>query len=325
MLIVQLAKLAPVGLILSQGHFVQSYVNIMNINNRQFFSFINLLPLIFTLIATGCNKGKDYTNEKLKNILTEYVGQELMLPGDSICSLFNRSYGVDFLDADYLIVSYIDTKGCTPCRLHLPYWKELSDRLDALSNAYATTVLIIRPDTLEKVTEFIQNANYNYPVIIDTLGRFSEMNRLPDFQSLHTFLIDNRHAIKGLGNPIENRAIDRIYMKIISGGQFETINKSPLIIENNTVDMGTIPPGANREFIFWVKNQSNDTMTISNVMTPCDCINVSVSDIMPASKGTVKISFQASETNEVFHHPIVVRYNDVTEPIIIHLYGMVSF
>lgn len=296
----------------------------MHLNIRHFLSFIYWLPLIFTLVATGCNKGKDHTNERLKNVLSEYMEQELMLPGDSICSLFNRSYGVDFLNADYLIVSYIDTKGCTPCRLHLPYWKELSDRLDTLSNAYATTLLIIRPDTLENVTEFIRNANYNYPVIIDTLGQFSEMNRLPDLQFLRTFLIDNRHAIKGLGNPIENRAIDRIYMKIISGGKFETIDKSPLVIENNTVDMGTIPPGANREFTFLVKNQSNDTITLSNVMTPCDCINAIASDIMPASKGTITISFQASETNEVFHHPIVVRYNDVTEPIIIHLYGMVS-
>lgn len=89
--------------------------------------------------------------------------------------------------------------------------------------------------------------------------------------------------------------------------------------------MGTIPPGANREFVFWVKNQSNDTITISNVMTPCDCINASATDIMPASTGTIKVSFHASEINEVFHHPIVVRYKDVMEPIIIHLYGMVSF
>lgn len=293
-------------------------------DKKQHSSIFVLILIIFTLTISGCHQGKTSAEDPLKSLLAEYIGETLALPADSSCNLLDRSYGLDFLDADYFIVSYIDTDGCTPCHLHLPYWKELSERLDTLSGVYATSVLIIRPDTLEKVTDFIRNANYDYPVIIDTLGLFSEMNRLPELQTLHTLLIDNNHTILGLGNPIDNRAIDKVYMQIISGKKFEEDQNSPLTIDNNIVDIGTVPPGAEREFEFLVKNQSNDTVTVSNVMTPCDCINASATDIMPSSMGSIKISFRASGANGAFHHPIVVRYNDLTVPIIIHLYGMVS-
>ncbi|MDE6368798.1 MAG: DUF1573 domain-containing protein [Muribaculaceae bacterium] len=280
--------------------------------------------MIFTLATSACRKGKSSGDIALKNLLTEYIGRILTLPADSACFLLDRGYGLDFLDTDYLIVSYIDTEGCTPCHLHLPYWKELCERLDTISGVYATCVLIIRPDTIEKVTDFIRNANYDYPVIIDTLGIFTEMNRLPELQPLHTLLIDNNRTILGLGNPIENRAIDRIYTQIISGRKFETDEKSQLSIDNNTVDIGTVPLGAERELEFLVKNQSNDTISVSNVMTPCDCIDASATDIMPSSIGSIKIAFRASDFCGAFHHPIVVRYNNSARPIIIHLYGIVS-
>ncbi len=276
------------------------------------------------MAVISCSQNKSSGNNDLKNLLDEYIGQTIKLPHDSCCCLLDRSYGLDFLDADYLIVSYIEAEGCTPCHLHLPYWKELSDRLDTLSNVFATSLLIIRPDTLEKVTEFIRYANYDYPVIIDTLGLFSEMNRLPEYQTLRTLLIDNNHKILALGNPIENRAIDRIYMQIISGRINDVDTTSPLYLDNNIIDIGTVPPGAERDFEFLVKNQSNDTITVCNIMTPCDCIGATATDIMPASIGSIKISFHASDNNGIFHHPIVVRYKGITSPIIIHMYGMVS-
>lgn len=92
----------------------------------------------------------------------------------------------------------------------------------------------------------------------------------------------------------------------------------------NTVDIGTVPPRAEREFEFIVKNQSNDTIALSSIMTPCNCIDATVTDIMPTSTGTIRISFHASDSYGIFHHPIVVRYEGVATPIIIHLYGMVS-
>ncbi len=296
----------------------------MKVLNKFLYSYILGLLTIITLTATGCHQGNSSVNEDFRGLLAEYMGQRLVLPSDSLCSLLDRSYGLDFIDADFLIVSYIDTDGCTPCHLHLPYWKALNERLDTLSTVYATSVLIIRPDTLDKVIDFISQANYDYPVIIDTLGRFTEMNRMPDIPTLHTYLVDNNHIIRGLGNPTVNNAIDRIYMQIITGRDDNAEEKSPLKLDNNVVDIGTVPPGAEREFEFIVKNLSNDTIQVSSIMTPCDCIEATATDIMPAANGTIRISFHPLSSTGVFHHPIVVRYDNISQPIIIHLYGMVS-
>ncbi|MCM1111008.1 MAG: DUF1573 domain-containing protein [Clostridium sp.] len=283
-----------------------------------------LVTFIVTLLTTGCQQRNSSSNDKLRQLLAEYIGQRLELPADSACNLFDRGYGIDYLDADYLVVSYIDTEGCTPCHLHLPYWKDLTDRLDTISDAYATSLLIIRPDTLEKVSEFIHRANYPYPVIIDTLGLFSGMNRMPEISALHTFLIDKNSMILALGNPIENSAVERIFMQRITGSKNDSSETSPLSIANNTVDVGTVRSGAERNFEFLVRNSGSDTITVSRIMTPCDCIDASAGNILPGAVGSIKVSFRASDANGIFHHLVVVRYNGTDQPVIIHIYGMVS-
>lgn len=280
--------------------------------------------LLLSLAALSCNRTENSSKDDLKNYISQFIGKELVLPADSSCHLFDKNYGIENLNADYAIVSYIDAEGCTPCHLKLPYWKELNNNLDTISDVYVTTLLVIKPDTLDKVTSFLEEAAYDYPVIVDTVGKWTLRNELPEINTLRTFLIDKAGKILALGNPVENEDISNIYMRIITGSKEGLSVESTLKITNNKTDLGTITPDAVRELEFLIRNNGEDSARIQSVMTPCECVSAVATDIAPKASGIVKVTFNASLTSGAFHYPIVVRYQDISSPIILHLYGMVS-
>ncbi len=273
------------------------------------------------VVFFGACGGKN-GNSGVRAVLADYIGHTLILPGDSVCSLFDRSYGIAALDADYLVVSYIKSEGCTPCHLHLPYWKAFGSLLDTLSSAIAVPVLVIEPDTLEKVAGFLRTANYDYPVVIDTLGTFSALNRLPEQDFLRTFLIDRNGNILALGNPVEHDKVARHFMTLITGYDKDE-TPSPLSVGKNKIDIGTVSQSFVREFEFLVDNSSGDTIRVESVMVPCECVVAEADSILPAGSGAVRVTFDASATDGAFHHPVAVRYRNVDSPIIFHIYGYV--
>ena len=280
--------------------------------------------ILLGLVICCCESVESDRHKRIRDYVAKFIGQELVLPSDTSCHLFGKSYGVNTLNTDYLIVSYIDTDGCTPCHLRLPYWKELNYRLDTLSDIYATTLLVIRPDTLDKVIDFLSRADYDYPIIVDTAGIWTNRNDLPEEKSLHCFLIDKEGKIIALGNPVENESIKRVYMNIITGEESRQPSESPLTINKNKTDLGTIPPRASRKLEFLVRNSGEDTIRVESITTPCECLSVTVTDINPYSTGIITVEFDSSLTKGAFHYPIVVRYEGVLSPLILHLYGMVS-
>ena len=279
-----------------------------------------ILSFLGLCFIYGCKP--DSRNSELHATLYKYIGQKLKLPPESVCHFLDKEYGFTTLDADYLIVSYVKSQGCTPCHLHLPYWKGLNSIMDTLSNSLVESVLIIEPDTIDKVIDFIRTANYDYHVVIDSIGKFSNLNILPKQSFLQTFLVDRYGKILGLGNPVEEEAVAKYYLSVITGNK-EPAYSTPLRLEKNKVDIGIVPHGYKNEFTFVIENTSTDTVTIDKIINACECIKTQAENIPPKGSATVKISFDASLTDGAFHQPIIVRYKEIKSPLIFHIYGYV--
>lgn len=280
---------------------------------------LNLLSaLLLCLVSAGCSQRG---STELEQILDSFIGAELLLPDDSVCSLFNRSFGIETLDPDYLIVSYITGDGCTPCHLKLPYWKEIGMSLDTVTRASAFPLLIVRPDTLGKVRDFLLAADYDYPVIIDTTGVFTRLNSLPDQPLLRTFLIDRSRTILAMGNPVYNDDLASWYLKIISGVEQIPADSSLLHITGNRHDFGTLTPDGEISVCFLVTNRSRLTARVDTIITSCDCITASAEDIAPGATRRIDVTLHPGLSAGAFHHPLIVRYAGHPRPIVIHLYG----
>lgn len=282
------------------------------------------LMLVALMMTGAVSCTRDRGNAQLREFLAGQMGREVHLPDDSACHLFDRGYGLTTLGGDYLIVSYISSDDCTACHLKLPFWKALAQRLDTLTRATANLVLVIRPDTLDKVTSFLEKANYDYPIIIDTLGRFTAMNDLPGDGFFHTVLLDADRRIVGLGNPVLEPQIEQFYMNQIAGCGSDNKRDEAISAGLTVKDLGVIAPGTDYDLLFIVTNHTDTVIPLDRAIASCDCVDVAASDLQPGAANEVRVRYRPADASGATHIPIELRYSGIDRPVVLHLYGYVE-
>lgn len=171
----------------------------------------NLYILIFAFCIVSCSAKK----EKIKNIVQTWQTKEILFPNnlkvkvygkDTICSIDNKKYK---------ILNYIDTSGCTACQLKLYEWKLLKDEVDSLKLNTDFIFIVYLQDYRE--LELMQCKNkFNVPLYYDLQDSFNKLNKLPQFQTFRTFLLDTNNRVLLIGNPINNPKLWSLYKKEIS-------------------------------------------------------------------------------------------------------------
>ena len=72
---------------------------------------------IFLLLSflTGC---KESEKEKIARLVKEWDGKEISFPSHSVFTIQGKdTVDFSFADAEYKIITYIDSVGCTSCKL----------------------------------------------------------------------------------------------------------------------------------------------------------------------------------------------------------------
>ena len=71
---------------------------------------------VLVVAASSCGGG----NDKQKEILATLLGREIVIPDGLGCRIQNTPIDYDMSASDFRIITYIDSAGCTPCRMKLP-------------------------------------------------------------------------------------------------------------------------------------------------------------------------------------------------------------
>ena len=80
-----------------------------------------ILGLCVCLLAAFCEESE---KERLSRLVKEWEGKEILFPAHSVFTIQGKdTVDFDFKDADYKVVTYIDSVGCTSCKLQLHSWK----------------------------------------------------------------------------------------------------------------------------------------------------------------------------------------------------------
>ena len=116
------------------------------------------------------------------------------------------------------LVVYADSVGCTACAInHIYTWSSLVDYAKGFSGRLKFYFIFSPMKREVRSTELlIANTNFDYPILIDTLGEFERLNpHLPKNQALHTFLLDENNRVILVGNPLRNKKIKEMFYKIV--------------------------------------------------------------------------------------------------------------
>lgn len=90
-----------------------------------------LCILLFFFCLISCD---DSRQQKIACLLQEWTGKEIIFPSNSITMLL-KTDTIPFSKpkTQYVIVSYIDSIGCTNCKLRLPVWEAFINQLYSIA------------------------------------------------------------------------------------------------------------------------------------------------------------------------------------------------
>ena len=174
------------------------------------FFYKLFLGFCIVCVVQACNKQTDD-----KAIVKYWIDREIIIPNldakingrDTICN--------DIITKKYKILVYIDTTGGISCRLKLLDWQKYIDQIKSISNDIGF-LFVVFSNNYQKFEDLQLKNHFHYPVFYDPKARLNQTNNLPKDDRYQVFLLNENNRVWGIGNPILNSEIHKLYEKIIT-------------------------------------------------------------------------------------------------------------
>lgn len=229
--------------------------------------------------------------------------------------------------SSYKIVTYVDSIGCTSCKLQLLSWEEFIHRVDSVSYGKVSFLFYFHPKDKSELRLIFRRDNFEYPVCLDENDCFNKLNHFPSDMTFQTFLLNRNNKVLAIGNPIHNPKIRELYVKIIRGESIAIENESKDIKTEVATDKVSILLGVfdwqkEQKAIFTLKNIGDNPLVIQDVATSCGCTTVAYSKepALPGKEIDLEVVYKA-EHPEHFDKTITVYCNAETSPLVLKISG----
>lgn len=302
----------------------------MNPTHKQTCFFL-LLSGWFFFSLTGC---KDKKKEEILQTVSRWQEKEIIFPQAPQKLTFTR-YATDtvdypFREAPYKVLVYVDSAGCTGCKLQLSKWKQFIRQVDSLSDGRVPFLFVIHPKNLVEIRELLRRDRFDRPVCIDTADRLNQANHFPSAFRFQTFLLDKDNRVVLIGNPVHNPVIADLYLDRIGGRKAAGPNAeagpaTTLEADRKEYDLGRIPLGSTRTQIVGVRNTGNTPFHLKGTRTSCECTQVRAdwNRLAPGETKKLKVIFQAEQKGD-FLRTLTLYGNLPEEAFTVSLTGCVE-
>ncbi|WP_106830274.1 DUF1573 domain-containing protein [Parabacteroides pacaensis] len=277
---------------------------------------------IFTILL-AC---KESNKNKITRLVNEWQGKEIIFPEN----ITFTHYGKDTVDykipqSNYKILMYVDSIGCTSCKLQLPRWKEFIKYADSVTNSSIPLLVFFHPKDIKEIHYILRRDKFEYPVCIDNEDLLNQKNHFPAQAAFQTFLLDNENKVVAIGNPIHNINVKELYLNLFASCDTQTTpSKTTCILEASHVDMGSFFRNEQREAKFYLKNTGNSPLVIVDTSTTCGCTTVQY-DPQPAAAGDsllITVTYIPKKTGR-FEEQIGIKCNATPSTITLSIKGNV--
>lgn len=290
-------------------------------NNKQTCFFLLLTGwLLFSL--TGC---KDKKKEEILRTVSLWQEKEIIFPDAPHTLTFTR-YATDTVDypfrqAPYKVLVYVDSAGCTGCKLQLIKWKQFIRKVDSLGGGAVPFLFVIHPKNLAEIRELLQRDRFDRPVCIDTADRLNRANRFPSVFRFQTFLLDKDNRVVLIGNPVHNPAIADLYLDRLGGRKAtapdtEAIPSTTLETDRKEYDLGRIPLGTSHTQTVGVRNTGPATFHLKGITTSCECTEARAdwNRLAPGETKNMEVIFKAEQKGDFLR--TLTLYGNLPEKVL---------
>ena len=275
-----------------------------------------VLGLCVCLLVSSCEESE---KERLSRLVIEWEGKEILFPTHSTFTIQGKdTVDFQFQDAEYKVVTYVDSIGCTSCKLQLHRWKEFLSEVDSLTNGNVSFLFYFHPKDMKELRYFTRRDAFTHPVCFDEKDEFNQLNHFSSEMMFQTFLLDKGNRVVALGNPVLNPNVKELYLNLIRGnGQTSSTNAlTDVSIDNLVMDLGRFPMSEKQERSFVLTNTGNNLLVIQDITTSCGCTKVEYSKepIRPGGTLKVKVIYEAEQKGYV-NKSVKVYCNTKDSPV----------
>lgn len=275
--------------------------------------------IVLSVILSSChNIRKDD-----RNAVLNLTGNEIMLPDSLGVMIQDVPVEYDFSFADYKVVTYIDSKGCTTCSMKLTPWNDLINEFKTIEGIDVNFLMILNKDADEDLITALKLNFFRHPVMFDPQGRFKEKNSLPSSPAYHTMLLDSDNKVVAVGNPVLSPKIKDLYRQILTENGTE---RSSELCQKPVVALGVVNAGDSVVRQFNLVNNGKDIWNVQGITTSCDCVSATISSEMinPGDTAVLTMSFIADSIPGYFSKYADIYFNEKENPEHFLVHGFID-
>jgi hypothetical protein len=235
--------------------------------------FISLA--IISLCCFFCCRGKNKPEIQAQKIVSEWTGKQIQYPVDAQCCILGKDTISDLcnclLQKEYKILLYVDSAGCSDCKLKFFEWKRLIAEADTLFPQKLGFVFFFQPKSRKDMTFLFRKDNFRYPAFIDMNDDLNKLNHFPSQIEYQCFLLDENNKVLMVGNPVLNLNIWDLYKQIITGKISEKMPATTVETSQTEMELQDLKAGKTSEAVFVLKNTGTKPLVIQHVESSCGC------------------------------------------------------
>ncbi len=281
-----------------------------------------LYLLLVLAIFSSC---KESEKANIARLVKEWKGKEILFPAHSVFTIQGKdTVDFSFSGANYKIVTYIDSIGCTSCKLQLPRWKKFMQEVDSVVKEYVPFAFYFHPKDMKELRYITRRDRFTYPVSFDEMDDFNKLNHFPSEMTFQTFLLDKDNKVVAIGNPVHNPKVKELYLELLAGDK-STKTEAPMTevaMDAESIDFGSFPKAEKQERKLTLTNTGKHVLVIYDVITSCGCTEVGYSKegIRPGEKTELTVVYDA-EKAERFSKTVTVYCNANNSPLRLKITG----
>ena len=169
-----------------------------------------LLGMLLFLLVVSCQSGQT----ELRQLMRWWIGKEIQFVPMEAKAEGRDTCWTDWKTSQFKILHYVDTAGCTSCRLRLYDWGRFMDSM-AVQYPEMTVLFVLSLKDYEEFEYIARVDHFNWPVIYDKERRLDSLNHFPANPAFQTFLLDVDNKVLAIGDPVKNRAVRKLYNRIL--------------------------------------------------------------------------------------------------------------
>lgn len=282
------------------------------------------IVLLWGVFLIACSNSRE---QHAIALLQEWKDKEVRFPNHPIFTIQGRDTVNFQIEHKCKIVTYIDSIGCTSCKLRFSEWEKIMCTVDSLRPDSVQFLFFFCPKRGTEIYQSLLVDRFKYPVCIDEEDSLNKLNHFPTDMAFQTFLLDKDNKVIAIGNPVHSSKIKDLYMKILMGEDGTAVNEgnhllTEVSIDNTSLSLGHFDWRKEQKVIFTLKNTGNKPLVIQDVTTSCGCTTVAYSKepVRPDRETIIEVSYKA-EGPGYFNKTITVHCNAKVSPLIFKISG----